>query len=93
MLLCGGRDLEVQRVMLPNADRQTAEEQQQRAEAEQSSTGATAASVLSGWPPLGVAVARRVLDHAMVQVGRHNSSAKTPCAGLPSLRLRSIAKR
>ena len=25
MLLCGGRDLEVQRVMPPNADRQTAE--------------------------------------------------------------------
>jgi hypothetical protein len=34
MLLCGGRDLEVPPVMPPNARRQTAEEQQQQAEAE-----------------------------------------------------------
>ena len=49
--------------------------------------------VLAGRPPLGVSVPRRMLDHAMVEVGHHSSSAKTPCAGLPSLRLRSMAKR
>jgi hypothetical protein len=50
MLLCGGRDLEVQRVVSPNAERQTAEEQQQRAETEQAPSGATAAIVLAGGP-------------------------------------------
>src|ERR1700720_20812 len=50
MLLRGGRDLEMPRVMPPNAERQTAEEQQQRADPEKSSTGTTAAVVLAGWP-------------------------------------------
>jgi hypothetical protein len=68
MLLCGGRDLEVQRVMLPNADRQTAEEQQQRAEAEQSSTETTAAIVLAG-RPLSIPARRRIFEHAMIAVG------------------------
>jgi hypothetical protein len=69
MLLCGGRDLEMSCGMPPNAERQTAEEQQQRAEAEQPSTGTTAAIVLAGWPPLDVSAPRGMLYYAMVAVG------------------------
>src|SRR5712671_4103295 len=69
MLLGGGCDIEVPRVMPPNAERQTAEEQQQRAEAEQSSTGTTAAVVVAGRPPLGVSVSHRMLEHTMIEVG------------------------
>jgi hypothetical protein len=32
-------------------------------------------------------------QRAMIEVGHQTSSAKTPCAALPSLRLRSIANK
>jgi hypothetical protein len=51
--------------MSPDAHRQTAEEQQQRAEAEQPPSSTTAAIVVAGWPPMGVSVPRRMLEHAM----------------------------
>jgi hypothetical protein len=60
-----GGDIEVSRVMSPDAHRQTAEEQQQRAEAEQPPSSTTAAIVVAGWPPMGVSVPRRMLEHAM----------------------------
>jgi hypothetical protein len=54
--------------MPPDTARQTAEEQQQHAEAEQSSTGTRAAIVLAGWP-LNIPALYRILDYAMVAVG------------------------
>jgi hypothetical protein len=95
LLLSGRGDFEMLAIMLLHADRQAGGEQQQGAEAEQAASHAAAVvgrrcrniAVQGRGQICGLMVARAGI------VGHHKSSAKTPWAGLPSLRLRSIAKR
>ena len=82
--------------MLLHADRQAGGEQQQCAEAEQAASHPAA---VVGRRCRNIAAQRRsqicglTVERAGIVVRHYKSSAKTPWAGLPSLRLRSIAKR
>jgi hypothetical protein len=79
--------------MLPNAYDEAAEQDQKCAESEQPAPGAAATGITAARHQLDVLQRRRTFQHAMIEIGHQISSAKTPCAGLPSLRLRSMAKR
>jgi hypothetical protein len=86
VLLGSGQDLEVQRVMLPNAYRETAEEHQKRAESEQPPPGADATGITAGRPQVEVVPRRRTLRYAMTEsvIGaprrRHRAQACRRCA-------------
>src|SRR5882672_3899571 len=69
MLLCGSRDFEVPRVMPPDAKRERAEKQQERADAEQPAAESAAAIVLAGRPQLTLPVPRLMLQHAGIEIG------------------------
>ncbi len=96
LLLSGRGDFEMLAIMLLHADRQAGGEQQQGAEAEQAASHA--AEVVGGRCRDVAAqgrgkICRLTVERTEFVVRHYKSSAKTPWAGLPSLRFRSIAKR